>query len=420
MYTAAMIRRLEFRIGLRYTRARRKNNFISFISLTSMLGIALGVTALITVLSVMNGFEKELRERILGMAAHASLLGLDETLPRWREVAESAMEYDQVLGAAPYIEGQGMLSRGERALGVMVRGIDPVEERRVSEVGGQMVAGELEALNKTRFGIVLGTELATKLGVTMGEKVTLMVPKGSVTPAGLVPRMKRFTVVGLFEVGMYEFDSGLALLSIRDSAKLLRMGEDVTGVRLRLTDMFRAPQVSREIADDANRAFRVTDWTRQHANFFQAIQMEKRVMFIILMLIVAVAAFNIVSTMVMVVTDKESDIAILRTLGERPRDILTIFIVQGTVIGVVGTLLGVLGGVSLALNVETIIPAIEQWFGVQFLAADIYYINAVPSDMRWSDVTMIATVSLILSLLATIYPAWKGSRVQPAESLRYE
>ncbi|MBC8519616.1 MAG: lipoprotein-releasing ABC transporter permease subunit [Gammaproteobacteria bacterium] len=415
-----MIRGLEFRIGLRYTRARRKNNFISFISLTSMLGIALGVTALITVLSVMNGFEKELRERILGMAAHTSLLGLEDTLPRWREVAETAMENDQVLGAAPYIEGQGMLSSGDQAFGVMIRGIDPAEERNVSEVSEQMVEGELEALNQTRFGIVLGTELASRLGAGLGDKVTLMIPKGSVTPAGLVPRMKRFTVVGLFEVGMYEFDSGLALLSLRDSGKLFRMGDEVTGVRLRLSDMFKAPEVSREIANDSNRAFRVTDWTRQHANFFSAIQMEKRVMFIILMLIVAVAAFNIVSTMVMVVTDKESDIAILRTLGERPRDILAIFIVQGTVIGVVGTLLGVLGGISLALNVETLIPAIEQLFDTQFLSADIYYINAVPSDMRWSDVTMIAGVSLVLSLLATIYPAWKGSRVQPAESLRYE
>jgi len=415
-----MIRGLEFRIGLRYTRARRKNNFISFISLTSMLGIALGVTALITVLSVMNGFEKELRERILGMAAHTSLLGLEDTLPRWREVAETAMENAQVLGAAPYIEGQGMLSSGGQAVGVMVRGIDPTEERNVSEVAEQMVEGELDALNQTRFGTVLGAELAAKLGVVVGDKVTLMIPKGSVTPAGLVPRMKRFTVVGLFEVGMYEFDSGLALLSLRDSGKLFRMGDEVTGVRLRLSDMFKAPEVSREIANDSRRAFRVTDWTRQHANFFSAIQMEKRVMFIILMLIVAVAAFNIVSTMVMVVTDKESDIAILRTLGERPRDILTIFIVQGTVIGVIGTLLGVVGGVSLALNVETIIPAIERMFDVQFLSADIYYINSVPSELRWSDVTTIASVSLVLSLLATIYPAWKGSRVQPAESLRYE
>lgn len=302
----------------------------------------------------------------------------------------------------------------------MVRGIDPDEEKNVSEVWGQMVAGELRKLEDTRFGVVLGTELATKLGVMLGDKVTLMVPKGSVTPAGLVPRMKRFTVVGLFEVGMYEFDSGLALLSLRDSAKLFRMGEDVTGVRLRLDDMFNAPQISRDIAEDANRAFRVTDWTRQHANFFRAIQMEKRVMFIILMLIVAVAAFNIVSTMVMVVTDKESDIAILRTLGERPRDILNIFIIQGTIIGISGTLLGVLGGVLLAENVETLIPMIEHLFDMQFLSADIYYINTVPSDMRWSDVTMIASVSLLLSLLATIYPAWKGSRVQPAESLRYE
>lgn len=415
-----MIRPLELRIGLRYTRAPRKDHFISFISLTSMLGIALGVTALITVLSVMNGFEKELRERILGMAAHASLLGLEGGLPEWRSLAESAMEHDQVVGVAPYIEGQGMLSRGEQAVGVMVRGIDPEQEPEVSEVAQQMVAGTLSALTESRFGMVLGQELASKMGVGLGEKVTLMIPRGSVTPAGLVPRMKRFTVVGIFEVGMHEFDSGLVLLSIGDSARLFRLGDEVSGIRLKLADMFLAPQVTREIADRAQRSFRYTDWTRQHANFFRAIQMEKRVMFIILTLIIAVAAFNIVSTMVMVVTDKAADIAILRTLGSQPRDILTIFMVQGAVIGVVGTVLGVVGGVSLALNVETLVPAIERLFNTEFLSAEVYYISSVPSDLRWSDVGTIATVSLLLSLLATIYPAWKGSRVEPAESLRYE
>ncbi len=415
-----MLRTLEFRIGLRYTRAQRKDHFISFISLTSMLGIALGVTALITVLSVMNGFEKELRERILGMAAHASLLGLEEGLSNWRQLAASAMEHEQVEGAAPYIEGQGMMSRGEHAIGVMVRGIDPELEQTVSEVGRQMVEGSLQALQQRRFGTVLGRELANRMGVGIGDKVTLMIPKGSVTPAGLVPRMKRFTVVGIFEAGMHEFDSGLALLSLRDSAKLFRMGEEVTGIRLKLTDLFLAPQVTREIANQAQRSFRYTDWTRQHANFFRAIQMEKRVMFIILTLIIAVAAFNIVSTMVMVVTDKASDIAILRTLGSQPRDILTIFMVQGAVIGVVGTVLGVAGGIALALNVETLVPAIERFFETEFLSAEVYYISSVPSDLRWPDVSMIAMVSLGLSLLATIYPAWKGSRVQPAESLRYE
>ncbi len=415
-----MLRALEFRIGLRYTRAQRKDHFISFISLTSMLGIALGVTALITVLSVMNGFEKELRERILGMAAHASLLGSGEGLAQWRALAQQAMEHEQVVGAAPYIEGQGMLSRGEQAVGVMVRGIDPAAERAVSEVGQQMVAGSLEALQQQRFGAVLGAELGKRLGVGVGDKVTLMIPKGSVTPAGLVPRMKRFTVVGLFEAGMHEFDSGLLLLSIGDAARLFRMGEEVTGVRLKLSDMFLAPQVTQQIADQAQRSFRYTDWTRQHANFFRAIQMEKRVMFIILTLIIAVAAFNIVSTMVMVVTDKAADIAILRTLGAQPRDILAIFMVQGALIGVTGTVLGVAGGVALALNVESLVPAIERLFETEFLSAEIYYISSVPSDLRWPDVSLIALVSLGLSLLATIYPAWKGSRVQPAESLRYE
>ncbi len=415
-----MLRSLELRIGLRYTRAERKDHFISFISLTSMLGIALGVMALITVLSVMNGFEKELRERILGMAAHASLLGLEGGLSEWRTLAGRALEHDQVVGAAPYIEGQGMLVNAQQTVGVMVRGIDPQAEQQVSEVAVQMVEGTLQALQQQRFGMVLGVELARQLGVGVGDLVTLMVPKGSVTPAGLVPRMKRFTVVGVFEAGMHEFDSGLALLSIGDAGKLLRMGEEVSGIRLKLTDLFLAPQVTREIAQQAQRAFRYTDWTRQHANFFRAIQMEKRVMFIILTLIIAVAAFNIVSTMVMVVTDKAADIAILRTLGSQPRDILTIFMVQGAVIGVVGTLLGVAGGVGLALEVETLVPAIERLLDTEFLSAEVYYISTVPSDLRWGDVGMIAAVSLGLSLLATIYPAWKGSRVQPAESLRYE
>lgn len=415
-----MVRLLDLRIALRYTRAPRKDHFISFISLSSILGIALGVTALITVLSVMNGFQTELRERILGMGAHASLLGADEALPHWRQLAEGAMAHERVTAAAPYIEGQGMLSRGDQSVGVMVRGIHPQRERTVSDVADQMVIGSLNQLTEQRFGIVLGKELADRLGVGLEDKVTLMIPKGSVTAAGLVPRMKRFTVVGVFEAGMHEFDSGLALLSLRDSAKLFRLGDQVTGVRLKLDDMFQAPQVIREIAQQTQRTIRYTDWTRQHANFFRAIQMEKRVMFIILTLIIAVAAFNIVSTMVMVVTDKSADIAILRTMGAQPRDILSIFVLQGAIIGVVGTLLGTAGGVALALNVETLVPAIEQLFDTQFLAADVYYISKVPSDMRWSDVGTIASVSLLLSLLATIYPAWKGSQVQPAESLRYE
>ncbi|HIJ33413.1 MAG TPA: lipoprotein-releasing ABC transporter permease subunit, partial [Gammaproteobacteria bacterium] len=381
-----MPRLLELQIALRYTRAKRKDHFISFISLSSMLGIALGVMALITVLSVMNGFEKELRERMLGMAAHASLLGVEGDLQRWQEVAESALQHPEVMGAAPYIEGQGMLASGNQSVGVMVRGIDVDREKSVSEVAGHMVSGELQSLHQQRFNVVLGAELAMRLGVTVGDRVTLMVPKGSVTPAGLVPRVKRFTVSGIFEVGMHEFDSALALLSLQDSGVLLKMGRGVTGVRLRLQDMFRAPQISREIAEDTRRGFRVTDWTKQHANFFRAIQMEKRVMFIILTLIIAVAAFNIVSTMVMVVTDKAADIAILRTLGSRPSDILTIFMAQGALIGVIGTLLGLVGGISLALNIEQIIPAIEHMFETEFLSAEVYYISSVPSDLRWSDV----------------------------------
>ncbi len=412
---------LEWRIGLRYTHAKRKNHFISFISFSSMLGIALGVMALITVLSVMNGFEKELRERILGMAAHVSLVERGGTLEHWEIMSERALQHPQVLGAAPYIEGQGMMSHGRNAIGVLVQGIDPEQQRTVSDVGDHMVIGELEMLAQQKFSVVLGVELAARLGVSVGDSVTLIIPKGSVTPAGLVPRMRRFEVVGLFEMGMHEFDSNVALLSLRDSAKLFQLGDDVTGVRLKLTDMFLAPAVGRELRDAlGGSSLRVVDWTKKHANFFRAIQMEKRVMFIILALIVAVAAFNIVSTMVMVVTDKESEIAILRTLGERPQDILAIFIVQGAVIGVVGTLLGLVGGISLALNVEAIVASIEQLFGVQFLAADVYYISKIPSDLQWADVGAIGGISLLLSLLATLYPAWKASKVQPAEALRYE
>ncbi|MCB1736346.1 MAG: lipoprotein-releasing ABC transporter permease subunit [Gammaproteobacteria bacterium] len=415
-----MFRPLALFIGLRYTGAKRRNHFISFISATSMIGIALGVTALITVLSVMNGFQTELRSRILSMAAHGTINGVADGLRDWRFVQETVSKHPEVVGAAPFVERQGMLSNGKRVSGIMVRGILPSEEPKVSDILDEMKLGSLDDLQPGAFNIVLGVELAAKLNVYVGSKVTLVAPQLSATPVGVAPRFKRFTVSGLFEVGMYEYDSGLALIHMDDAATLYRMGDEVTGVRMKITDMFRAPWVVREAARGLPDTYYVTDWTRKHANFFKAIRTEKTVMFVILMLIVAVAAFNIVSTLVMVVTDKQSDIAILRTLGLSPGRVMAIFTVQGTVIGVIGTLLGLIGGVALALNVETIVPAIEQAFGVQFMPADVYYISELPSELHVGDVIWICGMSLALSLLATLYPAWRASRTQPAEALRYE
>ncbi len=415
-----MFRPLELYVGLRYTRAKRRNHFISFISLISMLGVALGVAALITVLSVMNGFEKELRTRILGMAAHVTISGFD-SMRDWQRVIDDSRTDPRVVGAAPYVSGQGMLTHREVVHGVLVRGIRPELEGEVSDVADKMVAGSLDALKPGEFGVVLGRDLAYSLGVTLNDKVTLIIPQVSVTPAGVNPRLKRFTVVGLFEVGMYDYDSSLALLNLEDAAKLFQLPEGaVSGVRLKLDDLYAAPQVARQLAGKIPPAYRLSDWTRQHANFFRAIRIEKTVMFVILLLIVAVAAFNIVSTLVMTVTDKTSDIAILRTLGATPRRILLIFMVQGSLIGAVGTLIGVVGGVALALNVETLVPAIEHLFGIQFLSADVYYISELPSDLHWSDVFHISWAALAMGFLATLYPAWRASRTQPAEALRYE
>ncbi|HEY4732530.1 MAG TPA: lipoprotein-releasing ABC transporter permease subunit [Gammaproteobacteria bacterium] len=415
-----MFRPPELFIGLRYTRAKRRNHFISFISLISMLGIALGVMALITVLSVMNGFEKELRERILGVVAHVTILGEANVLSDWRAVVSAVTAKEHVQGAAPYIHAEGMLTEGSQVSGAVIRGILPAEEGKVSLLGTKMKQGSLDNLRAGEYGIVIGNELAFALGVGMGDKVTLTVPQASVTPVGILPRMKRFTVAGIFEIGMYEYDSAFALIHLEDAQRLFRMQDNVTGVRLKLDDLFLAPQIARQLQEELPGLYETSDWTRQHANFFRAVQMEKTVMFVILLLIVAVAAFNIVSTLVMMVTDKHSDIAILRTLGMSPGSVMAIFMVQGAVIGVAGTLLGTIGGITLALNVETLVPAIEQFLGVKFLAADIYYITELPSDMRWSDVFRISGISFLLTLIATLYPAWRGARTQPAEALRYE
>ena len=411
----------ELLIGLRYTRAKRKNHFISFISLTSMIGIALGVAALIVVLSVMNGFQAELRTRILGVASHLEITGANNQLGDWPTLAAQVKKNQpEVIASAPYVMAQGMLSYGQAVQGALVRGILPGYEDKVADLGKNMRAGSLSDLRAGEFGVVLGADLAQLLGVGVGEKVVLMAPQGQFTPAGVVPRIKQFRVVGLFQIGMYEYDAGLALIHMDDAAKLYRMGENVSGLRLKLNDLFDAPAMSAKLAQKLDGNYFVTDWTQQHANFFKAVQLEKKVMFIILTLIVAVAAFNIVSTLVMAVTDKRADIAIMRTFGASPRSVMSIFIVQGALIGIIGTLIGAVIGVIIALNIDTIIPFIEQLFKVQFLAKDVYYISDLPSRLEWNDVITIVIMSFLLSLLATLYPSYKASTLNPAEALRYE
>jgi lipoprotein-releasing system permease protein len=412
--------RYELLVGLRYTRAKRRNHFISFISATSMAGIALGVAALIVVLSVMNGFQKELRSRILGVASHVQISSADNKLVDWQSVAKLAAQEPRVVASAPFVNAQGMLSAGQAVRGSVVRGIVPELEDKVAEIGQHMRAGKLESLKAGEFNIVLGSELARALGVLVGDKVALIAPQGLVTPAGVIPRLKQFTVTGVFEVGMFEYDSGLALLHLEDAQKLYQMGDAVSGVRLRLDDLFAARNVARDLMAKMSSDYYATDWTRSHANFFRAVEIEKRVMFIILLLIVAVAAFNIVSTLVMLVTDKQADIAILRTIGASPGSIVQIFMVQGTLIGVIGTFAGLVAGVLLAYNVGTVVPFIENLLGFKFLAKDIYYISDLPSDVQLGDVTTIGIVSLVLSFIATLYPSWRASKTNPAEALRYE
>jgi lipoprotein-releasing system permease protein len=410
----------EFFIGLRYTRAKRRNHFISVISLISMLGIALGVAALIVVLSVMNGFQQELRARILGVASHITLTGADNTLAGWREVASRARENPRVVAAAPYVNGQAMFAFGADVRGALVRGIDPELENQVADVGSHMIAGRLDGLKAGEFGVVLGAELARALRVFPDDRVTLIAPQGLVTPAGILPRLKQFRVVGIFQVGMFEFDSGLALIHVADAQRLYQLGDRVSGVRLKLTDLFQSRSVARELYNAIDEDVVISDWTRSHANFFRAVEIEKRVMFIILTLIVAVAAFNIVSTLVMVVTDKQSDIAILRTLGASPASVMKIFIVQGVLIGTIGTAIGVIGGILLALNVETVVPFLERLLNLRFLDPSVYYISELPSDLQRGDVITIGAMSFLIALVATIYPSWRASRVRPAEALRYE
>ncbi|MDC9724469.1 MAG: lipoprotein-releasing ABC transporter permease subunit [Gammaproteobacteria bacterium] len=415
-----MFKPLSVFIGLRYTRAKRRNHFISFISLTSMLGVALGVAALIVVLSVMNGFEKELRERILGMTSHAFITGADSTLRDWQSLQKMIEGAEHLVDSAPFVEGQAMLSQGSRVRGSLIRGVDPDLEGRVSTIADKVIQGQFDALQPGSFGVILGKDLAIAMGVATGDKITLITPHVTPTPAGVMPRLKRLNVVGIFEIGMYEYDSALAIMNIEDSAKLFRIPNRVTGLRLKLDDIYQAPRITADLLATLPASYRAADWTYQHANFFRALKTEKTVMFVILLLIVAVAAFNIVSTLIMMVTDKQADIAILRTLGMTPQNIMTIFMVQGTLIGILGTLIGIGGGVALALNVETIIANLEQVLGYQFLPADVYYISSLPSDLQWDDVTVIGITAFALSLLSTIYPSWRASKIRPAEALRYD
>jgi lipoprotein-releasing system permease protein len=410
----------EFFIGLRYTRAKRRNHFISFISLISVAGIALGMTVLITVMSVMNGFQREIRTRILGVASHVQLSGPDGVLNDWKRVAAEAARHDEVIAAAPFVSAQSLLTNGSAVRGAFVRGVAPEQEDRVADIGRHMKSGRLEDLKPGEFGVVLGIELARALRAAPGDKVVLVAPQGQVTPAGIIPRLRQFTVVGVFAVDHYEYDSGLALMHIEDAQRLYRLGDAVSGVRLKLKDLFQATRVGHDLSRSLGPDVYASDWTRQHANFFRAVQIEKRMMFIVVILIIAVAAFNIVSSLVMVVTDKQADIAILRTLGAAPSSITRIFMIQGTLIGVVGTLLGLAGGIALALNVETVVPFIESLFGIKFLAKDVYYISDLPSEVQMPDVVITAVVSFALTLAATLYPSWRASRVNPAEALRYE
>jgi lipoprotein-releasing system permease protein len=413
----------ELQIGWRYTRAGRagrRNGFISFISGVSMLGIALGVAALIIVLSVMNGFQKEVRDRMLSVVAHIEVLQADgEALPDWQRTAAEARKNPQVIGAAPFIASQVLIARGDDMRGVVVRGIVPSEEATVTDLAAKLKDTTLARLVPGTFGIVLGIELERSLGVRDGDKVTIVLPGGTVTPAGVMPRLKQMTVVGAFNAGHYEYDSGLALISLDDAARLFRV-EGPTGIQLRLNDLNDAPRVATELAQSLGPGVVVRDWTNTNRNWFAAVQVEKRLMFIILTLIVAVAAFNLVSTLVMTVTDKRADIAILRTLGATPRSIMAIFMVQGAASGIIGTLAGVLLGLLVAFNIGVIVPVIEHALHTTFLPSSVYLIDRMPSDPQRGDIVPIAVISLVLAFIATLYPSWRASRLQPAEALRYE
>ena len=412
----------EWLVGLRYTRSGKRsgrNSFISFISLISMAGIALGVAALIVVLSVMNGFQKEVRDRMLSVLAHVEVFDPAGSMPDWRHTAEEALRHPEVKGAAPFVFGQAMVARDDKLRGVAVRGVLPQEEPKVSDVSRQIKQGSFDDLKAGEFNIVIGSEMARILRLQLGDKVALISPQGQVTPTGVIPRVKQFTIVGIFEAGHFEFDSSMAFIHLDDAQKMFQL-DAPSGLRLRLDDMQRAPAVAQELAGTLTGNVFIRDWSKQNRTWFAAVQTEKKMMFIILMLIIAVAAFNLVSTLVMTVTEKQADIAILRTLGASPGSIMKIFVIQGAVAGLLGTAVGVALGVAIALNIDVIVPFIEHLLGMQFLPKEIYVISKMPSDLRWSDVGVIGGCSILLAFLATIYPSWSAARVKPAEALRYE
>ena len=407
-------------IGSRYVRSRSRNSFVSLISAISMLGIAIAVLVLIVVMSVVNGFERELQERLLAMTAHASIEDVDGRLAAYDDLRATAVRNPRVRAAAPYITGQALLVSGIELSGAELRGIEPELEHTVSGIADTMQQGALDDLEAGRFNIVLGVELAAALGASVGDKVTVTLAEGMVTPAGVIPRTKRFTVSGIYRVGMYEFDRRLAFINLGDAQRLYRKRGVVSGVRLAVTEIYAAPEIVRDVARAHGDLVLVNDWTRVHVNFFRSIQITKSILFVILLMVVAVAAFNIVSTLVMVVKDKQADIAILRTVGARPSAILRIFITQGSIVGVIGTLAGVLLGVLAAVNLESIVSFFEAAFGIKFLAADVYFISDLPSELQWGDVWRIAGIALVLALVSTLYPAWVAARTAPAEALRYD
>jgi lipoprotein-releasing system permease protein len=413
----------ELFVGLRYTRSRRhagrRNGFVSFISALSMAGIALGVAALIVVLSVMNGFQKEVRDRMLSVLSHIEVIATQSPMRDWRGVLEQVRANPAVVAGAPYVSGQAMLTRDDSVRGVLVRGIDPVLEPRVSDLGTQVVRGRLDALVPGEFGIAIGRVLARQIGVEVGDRLALVAPQGTVTPAGVVPRVRQFTVVAIFESGHYEYDGTLVLTALEDAARLFRV-DGVSGVRLRTADMQQAPRVAAELSRALPPELYPRDWSRENRNWFAAVQIEKRMMFIILTLIVAVAAFNLVSMLVMTVTDKRGDIAILRTLGASPASIMAIFVVQGALVGLLGALLGVTLGTLLAINVGDVVAFVERLFGFQVLPSGVYFINYLPSDLHVRDVATIGAVACALAFFATLYPSLRAAQVRPAEALRHE
>jgi lipoprotein-releasing system permease protein len=415
-----MFRPLELFIGQRYTHSRRRNRFISFISFASMLGIMLGVMVLITVLSIMNGFEKELRDKILGVVAHVTVSGTNGQLSDWAAQLDRLKAEKHVIGAAPYVQKQVMLTNGDKMRGVLLQGIDPAQQDQVSDVDFKMLDGSFSNLKPREYGIVLGVEVASGLGVVPGDKVTVIVPQVQVTPAGILPRLRRFTVVGVYQIGHPEYDGMTGFIELGDASRLFRLGDDIGGIRLKLDDMFAAQSIGHDLQASLGKNFKVTDWSEEHGSFFRAVKTERIAMTLILFLVVCVALFNLVASLMMAVNDKESDIAILRTFGMPSKSIMQIFMIQGSIIGIFGTVVGVSLGVLLSLNIDVVIPALENTFGFKIFSADIFYISAIPSDLRWENVIWIGIASLVASVLATVYPAWRAAQIQPAESLRYE